>query len=557
MSLNYLGVQGGMVITCADDPGPISSQTEQDTRRFAAFAKLAVFDPSSPEEAYLMTAAAFDFSEKYRRPVILRPVTRVCHGYATVKLLPPLSPGKAAGFNRQGETGIPGRWVIFPSLAYKNHVAIEDERKEQAACLSGKEYAPFNSLIVLGEENGGGSGAVRKGIAAGGVTYEYVMEALEEEEIKACTGGCKLLKTGAFPFPKKLALEFLAGLEEVLVLEERDPVIEDELLKLCAMYHIRVIISGKGSGDMPFAGEYSVNMVSEGLRKFFGVSPRAGAQTLSSSGVPSLKPPQRPPVLCAGCPHRASFFAVKEAVREKGRKAVFSGDIGCYTLGNVPPLDMVDTCLCMGAGLSIPQGLFRVEPDTLHFGFVGDSTFFHTGIPGLVNAVYNRAEMIAVILDNFTTAMTGSQPHPGTGRTLSGAGGNKISIAAVIAAMGIKAEQVNPFDLGAAKAALNRAMEGGGVRAIIFEAPCIVVAHNGGACTVSVETCTGCGVCVKKLGCPALNFSAADDTGVPESSGVAESSGVPEGGRRKALIDSALCTGCGICRSLCAAGAIQ
>ncbi|MDR2552596.1 MAG: indolepyruvate ferredoxin oxidoreductase subunit alpha [Treponema sp.] len=549
MSLNYLGVQGGLVIACADDPGPISSQTEQDTRRFAAFAKLAVFDPASPEEAFLMTAAAFDFSEKYRRPVILRPTTRICHAYAAVELLPPLPGKKAAGFNRQGETGVSGRWVIFPSLVYKNHAAIEAERKLQAAELSGGDYVAFNRLTVLGE-NGGGSGAGCKGIAAGGVTYEYAMEALEDGGIKGHAAGCKVLKIGAFPFPQKLALEFLAGLDEVLVLEELDPVIEDELLKLCGMYHLPAKITGKLSGDMPHAGEYSVPLIVEGLKDFFSIATNtshacADVQTTDPCRAPSLTPPPRPPVLCAGCPHRASFFAVKEAVREKGRKAVFSGDIGCYTLGNVPPLDMVDTCLCMGAGLSIPQGLFRVEPDTLHFGFVGDSTFFHTGIPGLVNAVYNRAEMIAVILDNFTTAMTGNQVHPGTGKTISGPEGTKINIPAIAAALGIQAEQVNPFNLSAAKAAVNRAIEGGGVRAIIFEAPCIAITHSQSPCAVSAGTCTGCGICVKKLGCPALNFSAADNGAGTNA------------GKRKAVIEPALCTGCGICRSLCTAGAIR
>jgi indolepyruvate ferredoxin oxidoreductase alpha subunit len=537
MSLNYLGVRGGMVIAVADDPGPVSSQTEQDTRRFAHYAKLAVFDPASPEEAYLMAAAAFGFSEKYRRPVILRPTTRVCHGYASVDLLPGLPRAETPGFNRCDETGRSGRWVIFPGVTYKNHIAIEDERRRQSEELSG--YALSDTVAANSLRRLGGANAA-KGIAAGGVSYAYAMEALAG--LAGPAAGCKLLKIGAYPFPQKLALEFLAGLEEVLVLEELDPVIEDELLRLCAIHHLKVTIRGKASGDMPYAGEYSAALAGEALRKLLE-APAAPVRDNGSAddAVPADVLPPRPPVLCAGCPHRASFFAVKEAVREKGVRAVFSGDIGCYTLGNAPPLDMVDTCLCMGAGFTIPQGLYRTEPAVLHFGFVGDSTFFHTGIPGLVNAVYNKAEIVVVILDNSTTAMTGNQPHPGTGKTVTGAAAGKVSIPAVIAALGIPAQRVNPFGFKTAKEAVRQAIDGCGVRAIIFEAPCIAVTRGGKPCAVNAETCTGCGVCVKKLGCPALGFAAQTTADV----------------RRNAVIDPVQCTGCGICRDLCPAEAIQ
>jgi len=241
----------------------------------------------------------------------------------------------------------------------------------------------------------------------------------------------------------------------------------------------------------------------------------------------------RPPVLCAGCPHRASFFAVKEAA--KGRSAVFSGDIGCYTLGNAQPLNMVDTCLCMGAGITVAQGLQRIEPDTLHFAFIGDSTFFHTGIPGVINAVYNQTDIIVVVLDNATTAMTGNQPHPGMGITVMNSKTEKISIEKIVTALNVAAViKVNPFDQQAAKEAVRALIAQKGVRVLLFEAPCIAVSKSDAKAAVDAAKCTGCALCLHKLGCPAVSL---------------------EGG--KAQVNVALCAGCGLCASVCAMGAIR
>ncbi|MDR3355443.1 MAG: 4Fe-4S binding protein, partial [Synergistaceae bacterium] len=241
-----------------------------------------------------------------------------------------------------------------------------------------------------------------------------------------------------------------------------------------------------------------------------------------------------PPTLCAGCPHRASFFAVKEATA--GRKAVFSGDIGCYTLGNALPLDMVDTCLCMGAGITVAQGINRVEPETANFAFIGDSTFFHTGIPGVVNAVFNGAEIIVAILDNSTTAMTGGQPHPGTGRLITGAPARRVSIYDVLSAIGVDdIQRVNAFDLSSAKAAVGRALAGKGVRAILFEGECAALSgRRPNQCSVDEKVCVGCAVCVRKLGCPALSIR-----------------------KKLAVIDQSSCTGCGLCKDVCAVRAIR
>ena len=509
MCLNYIGVKGGLVIAVGDDPGPIASQTEQDTRHFGKYAKIAVFDPASPEEAYTMVADAFACSERYGRPVILRPTTRICHSYAPVELLEQAQPKQQHGFTREN-----GRWVIFPSLAYRTHIKIEDELVHLAEDFS--SY-PGNAL----------SGSGVKGIACGGISYAYTREALLD-----VTTEYKLLKVGTVPFPTNMGLDFLQGLDQVLVIEELDPVIELELIALCGQHQLPVKIRGKRSGDMPFAGENTVALIAERVRAFLGLAAKA---PLPERAIKAPALPVRPPVLCAGCPHRGSFFAVKAVIAEHKRKAVYSGDIGCYTLGNAQPLDMLDTCLCMGAGITMAQGINRVEPETLNFAFIGDSTFFHTGIPGLINAVYTHANIIVVILDNFTTAMTGNQTHPGMGRSATGAPAQKVSIVDMVKAIGVQdIARANPFDLRSAKATVERMLDKTGVRVIIFEGPCIMVQRDEKHCEVKPQRCTGCRLCVKSLGCPALSLSSTS-----------------------AVIEPTLCTGCSLCKTLCPCNAID
>ncbi|MDR1970487.1 MAG: indolepyruvate ferredoxin oxidoreductase subunit alpha [Treponema sp.] len=547
MSLNYLGVQGALVVAVADDPGPISSQTEQDTRRFGLYAKIAVFDPASPEEAYTMIGDAFAFSEKYGRPVILRPTTRVCHSYAGVSLLPDprRNPEKQnPGFEKQG-----GRWVIFPSLSYRSHLKIEEDLRAMAEEFSGYGANRITETAPTRDEDPEQAGPPpRRGIALGGVSRMYVKELLS-----SLAPVCRVLEIAGYPFPDRLAAAFLADLDEVLVLEELDPVIEDALTGLAGREHLRLRIRGKRSGDSPEAGEQTLADLEKRLRAFLDMDAGMPAAVPGPSGAEAPPLPPRPPVLCAGCPHRASFFAVKEAVRrfEGGRrKAVYSGDIGCYTLGNARPLDMVDTCLCMGAGITAAQGINRVEAalgrDTLNFAFIGDSTFFHTGIPGIVNAVYNDASIIVIILDNYTTAMTGSQSHPGVGKSIYGSPAAKISIPGVLKALGV-AETLclNPFDQPAAQEGLLSLLGKRGVRAAVFEGPCIMVSRRGTSCAVDPGRCTGCGACVKKLGCPALSLQP-----VPSLQPALEP------GRLVCRLDPALCTGCGVCRHLCAFDAI-
>ncbi len=510
MSLAYIGVKGGMVILVADDPGPISSQTEQDTRRFAAFSKLPCFDPSGVQEAYDMIQEAFAYSERYHTPVLFRPTTRVCHGYAsiTVKDAAEYQVNSPEGFVKDSS-----KWVIFPKLSYQNHIRMEKRNTELQSVFSGY---PRNRIYPETDT------ACQKGIATHGISFSYTMEALHGKAAP------RLLKVATpFPFPEQLAVEFLQGLDEVLCLEELDPVIEQELVYLCGKYHLPTRIRGKLTEDVALAGENSCDSVAADLATFLGWQP---PEQNTADQPPEL--PVRPPVLCAGCPHRASFFAVKEAM--KGKKSVFCGDIGCYTLGNAMPLDMVDTCLCMGAGVNMTQGIGKIEPDTTCFAFVGDSTFFASAITGMVNAVYNQANMTLVVLDNSTTAMTGHQPHPGTGKTMMGQVVDKVSIEDTLHGIGVKTvETVNPLHLQEAIDCVKRVAVQDGVKAIIFKSPCAVLIKSGKPAQIEESKCIQCKKCIRTLGCPAIMLQDG-----------------------KVQIEQALCTGCGLCAQVCPTAAI-
>lgn len=507
MSLAYVGIKGAMVVVVADDPGPISSQTEQDTRTFAQYAKLPIFDPSTPQEAYEMIGEAFEYSHKHQTPVLYRPTTRVCHACASISVRTgdEIVKNIPDGFIKDTM-----RWVIFPRTSFMNHNKIE----KRNADISKMEYKR-NTIE--------GNSSSRLGIATGGVSYSYVKEAL------ALLGNpdVKLLKVSMpFPFPEKTSIDFMKGLDKVFVVEELDPVIERGLIHTCGKNKLNTEVLGKESGHIQCAGENTVESVKKAIAKYLGIE----TNDEDLADMPEL--PVRPPVLCAGCPHRASFYAVKQAAR--GTKAVFSGDIGCYTLGNAKPLDMTDTCLCMGAGITVAQGLHRVEEDSVNFAFVGDSTFFASGITGVVNAVYNETDIIIAILDNSTTAMTGHQPHPGTGKTMMGNVVDKINIEKVLAAVGVKRiETADPLNLDYSVQAVKSLMEDkGGVKAIIFKSPCIAVTKPNSGYHID-ETCINCKKCINELGCPAIVLK----------------DGMP-------YIEESLCYGCGLCEKVCPIGAI-
>ena len=512
MSLEYIGVKGGMVILVADDPGPISSQTEQDTRHFARFSKLPCFDPSTVQEAYDMVQEAFEYSEKYGTPVFFRSTTRVSHGYASIQVkdVEEYKNVEPEGFVKDTK-----RWVIFPKLSYQAHINIEARNEELA-----KVFSQYDRNLLLPAEDS--CKELKKGIATGGFNVTEAMANLGQlRELKVST---------PHPFPEQLAVEFLTGLEEVLCIEELDPVIERELIYIAGKYHLPVKILGKLSHHVKNSGENTRDSVLADIAAFMGRQLPEQGEKAQAVPVPEL--PVRPPVLCAGCPHRASFYAVKKAMQ--GRKTIFCGDIGCYTMGNAMPLDMVDTCLCMGAGLGIAQGVGHIEPDTSCFAFVGDSTFFAAAIPGVVNAVYNQAEMTLVVLDNSTTAMTGHQPHPGTGHTMMGEVVAKVNIEAVLQGIGVTAvETVNPLDLAKSIEVVRKMAGLPGVKAIIFKYPCIAIIKPEGKMAVDIDKCVGCRKCIREIGCPGLIIRDGQVT-----------------------IDESLCTGCGLCSQICPLEAI-
>lgn len=582
MSLNYVGVKGGMVLYVADDPGPISSQTEQDTRRFAAFAKVPVFDPATPEQGCEMMAEAYDLSERYGTPVIMRPTTRICHASTFVDVAESTTARQPEGFKKDS------RWVIFPKRAYEAHGEINERLPKIADDYSKDPLVRFNPMFEGGgsANNGADKGLVgsvgnsadkgpagnapRLGIMAGGISYAYAREALRQIEQQIADGkvmttdgaavntlpAYRVIQIGTpYPFPAARATEFAEGLDEVIVFEELDHVLEDEMLKLAGKIHASYDVKGKLTGHTTNRGENSIDAIAEQLRDFFGLKLRSvstsvdSAAELSAHSVgespvclisgsstsPSVEPPARPPLLCPGCPHRGSFYATKAAFR-RASDGIFCGDIGCYTLGNAKPLDAVDTCLCMGADITIAQGFSIVEPNKKALAFIGDSTFFASGMTGVANAVYNQHDITIVVLDNATTAMTGSQPHPGTGVTLMGPKSEPISIEAVLRALGVEViTHANPLHLDDAVVAAKEAIEYDGPSAIIYESPCIKLIKPVSPVRVDLDACTNCGRCVLKLGCPALSWDAEN---------------------RHPVVDVSLCNGCGLCTYVCNDGAL-
>lgn len=515
MSLTYIGIKGGMLILVADDPGPISSQTEQDTRRFGQFAKLPVFDPTSPEEAYEMMPEAFEISERYHTPVLFRPTTRVCHGCADVELKPKIDLKREYSFDKDP------KWVIFPKLTYQNHQIIERQMPKL-----GEEWSSYKRNIL--------SGSGDRGIITGGVSYEYVMEALELLGNPDVT----VLKVSTpHPFPEKLGVRFLHSVHDVLAVEELDPYLEDAMTMLVGKYHLSNDIYGKRTETMPCAGENTVEIVMDAIAKFLEIEDKAEEVKHSAAFAPDQEMPPlpvRPPVLCAGCPHRAAFYAVKRAM--KGVPSVFCGDIGCYTLGNAQPLDTVDTCLCMGADITMAQGFYWMDRTQKCFAFIGDSTFFASGITGIVNAVYNQAQITVCVLDNSTTAMTGQQPHPGTGVTMMHQRVKPVSIKAILEGIGLtRVVEQDPLKMEESIKLVKEISDLPGVKAVIFKSPCVnLVKTREAVDEVDSDKCINCRRCINELGCPALVLSDG-----------------------RVEIEPGQCNGCDLCAQVCPVDAIH
>lgn len=524
MSAAYLGTRGGLVIISCDDPGPHSSQTEQDTRMMARLAKVPVFDPSHPNEAREMAKLAMGISEEFRIPVILRPAIRVCHAREDLTWGPIENNPHKASFEKD-----PGRWAATPRFRLVLHGELNQKLREITHRFEALKAHNFHDL-----EPGK---TYPFGIIAGGVPYAVVQDILAEQN----RHDIPLLKIGTpYPFPETLADEFMSSCEKVLVLEETDSLIEYFLRN-------RDKVLGRLSGHVPAEGELVPQVVYElldGLLQSlylpaFDSTDTREAQELANS----LQLPVRRPTLCPGCPHRASFFAIRKAKP----KAIFTSDIGCYTLGL--NLGGVDTCLDMGAAITMASGFYHsFAQDNVQqpiVATIGDSTFYHSGTAGLLNAVYNDARFILVILDNEITAMTGMQPTPGLGVRADGSKGKAVSLERVVAGCGVDfIEVVEPYDVKAMTGSLKRATEhvqdpAGGIAVIIARHPCVIAYREAAVPepkkVVVTEDCTECNFCLERFECPALYHD--EDLG-------------------RTAINEALCTHCGVCLQVCPKGAI-
>jgi indolepyruvate ferredoxin oxidoreductase, alpha subunit len=521
MSATYMGVVGGMVLVNADDPGIWSSQNEQDNRYIAEQAYLPILEPSSPQEAKDMVLDAFRISEEIGQIIMLRSVTRISHARGDVKL------GQLPARANPGEFKKDPRFLCLPANARKNRpVLIERfKRFKQLA-----DDLPYNQLKLV-------EGATL-GIIASGISYSYATEALAWLGLEKKVS---VLKIGTpFPLPAKLVERFLSSVKEVLVMEELEPFVEN---------HVKIIAqeAGKtlkihGKDVLPLANELSTRIAAEAICRITGSKLPADFAAIDKQSVEaSGLLPARPPTLCAGCPHRASFYAINEAVRRVKKdlgERVLTGDIGCYSLGLNPPLNSYDTNCCMGAGFGIANGMARAQSAPV-VGHLGDSTFFHSGIPPMIDAVFNKTKVTLVILDNSATAMTGFQPHPGSPANNETA----IKPEDIARACNVKfVEVANPFDIKGATDTLERAIRFNGPAVIVMRGLCGILAQRDRRqhgettqpCHVETETCTDCKLCLNSLGCPAI---------------------IIEDGR--VAIDAAQCDGCTVCIQICPTHSIK
>ncbi len=486
---SYTGVNAGMVIAVADDPGMHSSQNEQDSRHYAKAAKIPMLEPADSAECKAYAKLAYELSERFDTPVILRLSTRIAHSQSLVdreeRVLPETRPYEK---NIQ-------KYVMMPGMAKKRHPVVEQRMRALTAYA---EQADINCEIM---------GDTKIGVITSGAAFQYAREALG--------GGASYLKLGmVHPLPEEKIRAFARKIDELYVIEELDDVIESHVKKLGIAVH--------GKDIFPLCGEISQNMVAEAF----------GKQAVSGKALEE-EIPVRPPVMCAGCPHRGLFYMLSK------NKVMVSGDIGCYTLGAQAPLSAVDTTICMGASISGLHGFNKArgaESERKSVAVIGDSTFMHSGMTGLANVAYNGSNSTVIILDNSITGMTGHQQNPTTGYNIKGDPATKISLEKVCEAVGIRRVRVvDPYDLKACDAALKEELAAEEPSVIISRRPCALLKYVKHAPPFFVESdaCRGCKSCMK-IGCPAVS--------------------IKEG---RAVIDQTQCVGCGLCKSLCAFDAIK
>lgn len=486
-SVSYMGVNGGLVLVVADDPGLYSSQNEQDTRMVARAAQIPVIEPSDSAEAKDFFKIAFELSEQFDRPFIFRTTTRLAHSQGLVELKERVEPE-----DKPYEKNI-RKNVMMPGNAKYRHIEIEKRNNELAEAAN---TLPINTVEM---------NDTKIGVITSGIPYQYVKEALPEASV---------LKLGMVnPLPRKLIEEFASKVEKLYIVEELDPVIEEQVKS----WGIQAV----GKEILTVQGEYSANMLREAILKE-KLDFKAPAEA-----------PGRPPILCPGCPHRSVFYVLNRL------KMHAAGDIGCYTLGAVAPLSVIDTTMCMGSSISTLHGMEKAKGKEYIKNWVaviGDSTFLHTGVNSLMNMVYNNATGTVIIMDNSTTGMTGHQDHAATGKTLQGDPTYAINIPALCRAMGVKnVYEINAFDLPLLEKTIKEETAKDEVSVIITKTPCVLLDKRKKPLYIAHEDkCKKCGMCMKP-GCPAMTKNA-DGT---------------------IHIDDTMCTGCGLCESLCKFGAIE
>jgi len=514
MTLAYVGVRGGLVIVCADDPYMFSSQNEQDNRYYGKLSGLPILEPSTGEEAKEMVKYAFDLSEELQEPVILRTTTRINHSSFVVEL-GDIRPRETQGSFEKN----PFRYVTVPAVSRNLHKLLL-QNYDKALAISNE--SPWNRITGDGPW----------GIVCNGVSYNYVQDAVRD---LGASDRAKILRVGfSHPFPNDLVQDFLRECERVLVVEEGEPYMEEGIKAAAQEIGYTLPIQGKGDELFSRLFEFDPALVRRNVARFFDLKEPA-PDSISDAGLPEI--PQRPPNLCAGCPHRATFYSIRKVL---GDDAIYPTDIGCYTLGLLPPLSMADFLICMGSSVGTAAGFARATGKKV-VSFIGDSTFFHSGLPGLVSAVHHNHNFTLVILDNGTTAMTGHQPHPGVDlRPLGFEGYSTVDIETLVRGLGVQhVTVVEPLKLKKTQEAVKEAVEFEGVSVIISREICPLYAKvlPDAKKTRSfriVETkCADHKVCINDLGCPA--FYLEND---------------------RVKINENVCIGCAVCAQICPENAI-